>query len=138
MDASALHALDVGALSTTAAACGSPFSSEDGLAVPYGAVPVDAGVVLDADVDDASARLDSAAPLDTGVSVDTGVDHASSHLDSAVDADANETQDASVNDASASLDSAACGDENAFSQDSLRRSACRAAQHTASAGASRV
>jgi hypothetical protein len=77
------------------------------LAVPYGAVPVDAGVVLDADVDDASARLDSAAPLDTGVSVDTGVDDASSHLDSAVDADANETQDASVDDASASLDSAA-------------------------------
>ncbi|MGA3121848.1 MAG: RING finger protein [Polyangiaceae bacterium] len=140
----ALYALGVGALSATAA-CGSPFSSEEGLAVPYGlppfgndadipvdadvddasgsldsAAPFDAGVVLDARVDDARVRRDSAVPADGDVAVDTGADDASAHLDSAVAADANEAQDASVDDASATVDSAAPIDAHVEDHISIR------------------
>jgi hypothetical protein len=110
----ALHALGVGALSATAAACGSPFTSEDGLAVPYGLPPLatDADTPMEADIDDANARLESAAPVDAGVVLDAGVDDAHLRRDSAVAADANETQDASVDDASARLDSAVPVDAN--------------------------
>ena len=118
----ALHALGVGALSATAAACGSPFTSEDGLAVPYGLPPLatDADTPMEADIDDANARLESAAPVDAGVVLDAGVDDAHLRRDSAVAADANETQDASVEDASTSPDSAAPIDAHVEDHISIR------------------
>lgn len=117
----ALHALGVGALAATAAACANPFSAaetdKDGGPMPgsstffppYGGVPADADVTP-VYPGDARGGFDSAGPVDADVAIDGGPDDAGVRRDSAVPADADLTQDAGADDASARLDSAVPAD----------------------------